>query len=146
MTDDISWRARSVNCPYCDARVGDDCVTSSGKTFTRVGVPGLHFHAARVAKATEPIRTKTGKVLTDADIQALADEAERGYDISHLMKGPKLPKRLKHRVRARHYVWCDTHGAVHPGTVDYYEEGNVFCSPDCWRRVYIESDDRKETF
>lgn len=25
-------------------------------------------------------RTKTGRVLTDADIQALADEAERGYD------------------------------------------------------------------
>jgi hypothetical protein len=26
-------------------------------------------------------RTKTGKVLTDADIEALADEAERGYDV-----------------------------------------------------------------
>ena len=30
-------------------------------------------------------RTKTGKVLTDADIQALADEAEAGYDVSHLI-------------------------------------------------------------
>jgi hypothetical protein len=29
----------------------------------------------------EPLRTKTGRVLTDADIQALADEAERGYDL-----------------------------------------------------------------
>jgi len=29
----------------------------------------------------KPFITKTGKVLTDADIQALADEAERGYDI-----------------------------------------------------------------
>lgn len=29
-------------------------------------------------------RTKSGKVLTDDDIQALADEAERGYDIAHL--------------------------------------------------------------
>jgi len=28
--------------------------------------------------------TSTGKVLTDADIQALADEAERGYDVEHL--------------------------------------------------------------
>jgi hypothetical protein len=26
-----------------------------------------------------PLVTKTGKVLTDEDIEALADEAERGY-------------------------------------------------------------------
>ena len=30
----------------------------------------------------EPMVTKTGRVLTDDDVQALADEAERGYDIS----------------------------------------------------------------
>jgi hypothetical protein len=29
----------------------------------------------------EPIVTKTGRVLTDADIQALADEAEAGYPV-----------------------------------------------------------------
>ena len=29
-------------------------------------------------------RTKTGKVLTDADIEAMADEAKRGYDIEAL--------------------------------------------------------------
>lgn len=28
--------------------------------------------------------TNTGKVLTNEDIQALADEAEQGYDVSHL--------------------------------------------------------------
>lgn len=28
--------------------------------------------------------TRTGRVLTEADIEALADEAERGYDIDHL--------------------------------------------------------------
>jgi hypothetical protein len=33
---------------------------------------------------TRHYHTKTGKVLTDEDIQALADEAERGYDVSHL--------------------------------------------------------------
>lgn len=32
--------------------------------------------------------TKTGKVLTDADIEALADEAEKGYDVSHLAGAP----------------------------------------------------------
>ena len=29
-------------------------------------------------------RTKTGKVLTDADIEALADEAERSFDVEGL--------------------------------------------------------------
>jgi nicotinamidase/pyrazinamidase len=29
--------------------------------------------------------TKTGRVLTDADIEALADEAEAGYDVSHIL-------------------------------------------------------------
>jgi hypothetical protein len=40
-----------------------------------------------------PVTTKTGKVLADADIQALADEAESGYDVSHLLGvvEPRLP-------------------------------------------------------
>ena len=29
-------------------------------------------------------RTKSGRVLTDADIEHLADEAERGYDVEEL--------------------------------------------------------------
>lgn len=29
-------------------------------------------------------KTKSGKVLTDADIEAIADEAERGYDVDAL--------------------------------------------------------------
>lgn len=42
-------------------------------------------------RETEPpvYRTKTGKVLTDADLEALADEAERGYDVSHLIEKDK---------------------------------------------------------
>lgn len=28
--------------------------------------------------------TKTGKILTDADVEQLADEAERGYDVEEL--------------------------------------------------------------
>jgi hypothetical protein len=31
---------------------------------------------------TDEIRTKTGRVLSDADFDRLADEAERGYDVS----------------------------------------------------------------
>lgn len=37
-------------------------------------------------------RTKSGRVLTNADIQALADEAEHGYDVSHVTRGPGRPR------------------------------------------------------
>jgi len=37
-----------------------------------------------MAEKTEPYKTKTGKVLTDADIEAMADEAERGYEVETL--------------------------------------------------------------
>jgi hypothetical protein len=30
------------------------------------------------------VKTKTGHVLTNAEIEALADEAERGYDVNQL--------------------------------------------------------------
>jgi uncharacterized protein (DUF4415 family) len=33
---------------------------------------------------SKPYTTKTGKVLTDADIEAMADDAERGYDVEEL--------------------------------------------------------------
>lgn len=33
--------------------------------------------------------TETGRVLTEEDIQALADEAERGYDVSLLKDRPQ---------------------------------------------------------
>lgn len=39
-------------------------------------------------KDEKPVyRTATGRMLTDADIEALADEAEQGYDLSD----PKHP-------------------------------------------------------
>jgi hypothetical protein len=42
----------------------------------------------------DPIVTKSGRVLTDTDIEALAAEAEQGYDVSHLP--PADPKRIEH--------------------------------------------------
>jgi type I restriction enzyme R subunit len=36
-------------------------------------------------------RTKTGRVLTDADFEALATEAEKGYDVSDLPRRPGRP-------------------------------------------------------
>ena len=38
-----------------------------------------------------PYVTKSGKVLTDADIQALADEAERGYPIEQIDPTQTVP-------------------------------------------------------
>jgi hypothetical protein len=43
----------------------------------------------RIEDISEEYVTKSGRVLTDADIQELADEAERGYDVSHLMGNDK---------------------------------------------------------
>ena len=37
-------------------------------------------------------RTKSGRVLTNADIEALADEAEQGYDVEHLAKKTGRPR------------------------------------------------------
>jgi hypothetical protein len=36
--------------------------------------------ASQLAATIEDPKTKTGKVLTDTEIQALADEAEQGYE------------------------------------------------------------------
>jgi hypothetical protein len=43
-----------------------------------------------IAQEKKPMDSLTGRVLTDADIEALADEAERGYDVSHLTPRPWL--------------------------------------------------------
>jgi len=37
-------------------------------------------------------RTKTGRVLTDADIEAFADEAERGYEVKDVARRPGRPR------------------------------------------------------
>jgi Ribbon-helix-helix protein, copG family len=39
-----------------------------------------------MTKRAKTYQTKTGKVLTDADIEAMADEAERGYDLEMLKR------------------------------------------------------------
>ena len=41
------------------------------------------FDVVDLAPKTE-YRTKSGRVLTEEDIEALAAEAEKGYDVSHL--------------------------------------------------------------
>lgn len=38
----------------------------------------------------QPYVTKTGRELSDAEIEALSAEAERGYDVSHLLAVPEV--------------------------------------------------------
>jgi hypothetical protein len=42
-------------------------------------------------------RTRSGRVLTDADVQALADEAERGYDVEPL-RGQRFARGVGQRL------------------------------------------------
>jgi hypothetical protein len=53
------------------------------------------FYVARLdelkRRVERPFRTATGRVLSDEEIQALADEAEQGYDIDKLE--PVTPER-----------------------------------------------------
>lgn len=37
-----------------------------------------------MTERTRPFKTTSGKVLSDADIEAMADEAEQGYDVEVL--------------------------------------------------------------
>ncbi len=71
---------------------------------------------------TESVRTRSGRVLTEEDIEALADEAERGYDLSkwHFRPGRpfldatatahspqiavRVPAELRRRVRLKAQV------------------------------------------
>jgi hypothetical protein len=46
----------------------------------------------RHGRADVTYRAKTGRVLTDADIAVLADEAERGYDVSRLRSRNSRPE------------------------------------------------------
>ena len=58
----------------------------------------------------------------------------------------RLPPKLAHVVLASGYVWCDEHGVLHERTRDPYGYGEPDCAVENWRRVYIESNNKRETF
>lgn len=53
---------------------------------------------------------------------------------------------MKYKRQAHGYVWCDAHCAVHVAQMDAYDEGDVLCRPENWRRVYVETNDKTEEF
>lgn len=70
------------------ARDGDNLTLEDGAhcSLTHCCDPPDHTwpHPVAGAKADVTYRTRAGQELTDADIAVLADEAERGYDVSRL--------------------------------------------------------------
>jgi len=47
-----------------------------------------------MAESPKTYKTETGKILTDVDIEALADEAERGFDVEMLKERGRGPPML----------------------------------------------------
>jgi predicted transcriptional regulator len=45
-----------------------------------------------MTEPSHPYTTKSGRALTEAELDALADEAERGYDIAALARRPGRPR------------------------------------------------------
>lgn len=64
----------------------EDPPNETQATMTEGVIIGLDMAEAIVHEVfgRQPLITKSGKVLTDEDIERLADEAERGYDIENL--------------------------------------------------------------
>jgi len=59
---------------------------------------------------------------------------------------------MRFKRLAEHYVWCDYHGSIHEATENYFDDsgndmdGLLGCRRANWRRVYVETNDREETF
>jgi len=67
------------------------------------GYPGWwddSYHEANDFVAKDSLVTKTGKTLTDADIEALADEAAMGYAVEHLKGKPNRPDLATRALKA----------------------------------------------
>jgi len=71
---------------YVPMRMIDEYVEKIGLARERDDLDDRLDRLAANPAAAEEFRTAGGRVLTDDDIQALADEAERGYDVDRLRR------------------------------------------------------------
>lgn len=79
--------AADIACVYAPKGVA----VPHGARLVDRGYRGQGLFGPRVYAVEPSYVTKTGKVLTDEDLEKLADEAERGYDVSHLKdRGDRL--------------------------------------------------------
>lgn len=75
------------------ARDGDDRTLEDGSHCSLIHCCDTPGHTWAHPVTQEPdvtYRTRAGRVLTNAEITGLADEAERGYDVSRLR--PRRPR------------------------------------------------------
>jgi hypothetical protein len=90
----------------------------------------------------EPRTTKTGRVLTDADFEQLADEAEQGYDVDHVVERPPKDELRREDVEAM----ADTITAqqpaqpliVHPASHPHQGRGSMKWTKEQADEVYAE--------
>lgn len=121
----MSW---SYPCHKCGAEPGKPCRN------LRTGEPIKNEHAG------QRYLTLTGSTIADLTLAAYTDITT---------PKTKLPPKLKYKRRDRSHVWCDVHCTIHEAETDPYGEtydGQGACGPDDWRRVYVETDDKQETF
>jgi hypothetical protein len=81
-------RTQRSRCPACNAEV------DVWAWQDQLGVAYQPVKAPILRLVDDPHVTASGKVLTDGDIQALADEAERGYDVNQLAHSARMSVRL----------------------------------------------------
>ena len=129
----------AVYCPHCLVKAGVPCRNPDGSLRDPP-------HARRI-KAAEVRQTLIGEPMESVVVDGLDHPPQdmTSYEEVTTIK-IRLPRKLRHRVRAHSYVWCDHHGSVHEAVKDFFDEGVRWCAPEAWRRVYIESDDKSETF
>lgn len=78
-------RARAQKCRSCGRRLTGALLALARGTYD----PGVPVAKGEDGKWHPSYRTASGRVLTDADIEALADEAEAGYDVEQFRpRGP----------------------------------------------------------
>lgn len=116
-----------VTCPYCGALHDRPCKTSKGRKAR------LH-HVKRIAIARQADAVPRKGPKRCSICGQFPDVCNRyGHRRSI----------VRYRVQAKSYVWCDLHSMIH-ASANYSRRDP--CSKDDWRKVYVESTDRNETF
>jgi hypothetical protein len=80
-----------------------------------------------------------------SDHVVVVRSGDREHAMSRAVFDAEYKRAPAHKVLHQYAVWCDICGEIHRPEPDHYN-GNDDCSPEHWRRVYIESYDPDETF
>lgn len=130
-------------CTFCGAARGDACFSKSGRATDP--------HTVRVRNSIGDYQGVVAGIKSPI-IDAAAKEIAEGA-LSFPPRKPQKVAKGKYKVRCHSHVWCDHHTSLHEATIDVYDESGYRldgtpseCNPDNWRRVYVATDDKDETF